>query len=193
MRKIKLQVGISAADDKYLNKRYLKYLKHAKAFDAYHYIFKKYFTDKKVLDLGCGNGFFSVQIAAYAKFVTGIDINEKYIFWAKQLAQILSPANSSFEIKSAYDIDKLYLIHNEIDAVFIHKVGGNWGVNKFAEIINIVCSAKVRLLVSNKKPDAKGIVDTISYFRDDIKYDFNVIEYNKWLVVRENKNWTTLF
>ncbi len=41
--------------------------------------FKKYLNNKKVLEIGCGTGYFTKKISKYAKQVLGIDYQKKYI------------------------------------------------------------------------------------------------------------------
>jgi len=46
----------------------------------------KHLKDKKVLDLGCGAGRYSLRIAKFAKEVIGVDISEKSIDFANKIA-----------------------------------------------------------------------------------------------------------
>jgi len=61
---------------------------------------------KVVLDLGCGDGWFSIILAKRGAQVTGIDISEVAISVAKRRAQINNVESSTdFKVMSFHDLD----------------------------------------------------------------------------------------
>jgi 2-polyprenyl-3-methyl-5-hydroxy-6-metoxy-1,4-benzoquinol methylase len=73
---------------------------------------------KNILDIGCGNGFYTLEFARIADFVTGIDINNKSIEQAISLSKEENIFNVVFKCS---DIDKLNF-NNKFDIITLVEV-----------------------------------------------------------------------
>ena len=87
--------------------------------------------EDNVLDIGCGNGFLSYDIAQKAKRVTAIDLNEKNIEFAKrnfsrENIEYISRDATRFDFKGKYDVITLsnILEHIEDRHGFLLKIKG---------------------------------------------------------------------
>lgn len=80
---------------------------------------------KKVLDMGCNEGFFSLEMASSGADVTGIDIDEKRILKANFIKEILAPELSvSFNAQDVYSKEFASLKRFDLCLClgFIHRV-----------------------------------------------------------------------
>tara|TARA_B100000963_G_scaffold356369_1_gene376337 strand:+ start:986 stop:1807 length:822 start_codon:yes stop_codon:yes gene_type:complete len=79
---------------------------------------------KRVLDIGCNEGFFSTNISAMASYVKGADIDKLRIKKAKFIQSILKPKNLDFEIMDIYspEIQKQEYFDLCICMGFLHRV-----------------------------------------------------------------------
>ena len=48
-------------------------------YKTFKYLFNKFAKGKKILDIGCGSGYLSLELARDGFEVTGVDISEKCI------------------------------------------------------------------------------------------------------------------
>ena len=60
---------------------------------------------KRVLDVGCGNGVYTVEIAKIARFVLGVDLNEKFIEEAMKVREREGVQNVKFECCSIEEFE----------------------------------------------------------------------------------------
>ena len=58
------------------------------------------FKNKKVLDIGCSDGYFSIKACAYANKVVGIDLDNLRIERANFIKSILEVKNCDFQLGS---------------------------------------------------------------------------------------------
>lgn len=74
-----------------------------------------------VLDVGCGAGLYSVAISPFVQRVTGVDISENMIAFAKEKARAAKRENCEFLCLdwTEADLDKLGM-HKAFDMVFVH-------------------------------------------------------------------------
>jgi len=83
--------------------------------------FAEALTEKDVLDVGCGTGYFTHTMAEYAKTVIGIDYNSEYIDVAKKKWVLEGPGNLSFEVVDIFDLSQAreLLKPEQFDIVFL--------------------------------------------------------------------------
>jgi 2-polyprenyl-3-methyl-5-hydroxy-6-metoxy-1,4-benzoquinol methylase len=74
--------------------------------------------NKRILDIGCGNGFYTIEFAKVADFVIGIDINKQSIDQAISLSKEQKISNVVFKCS---DIEKLKL-NEKFDIVIMIEV-----------------------------------------------------------------------
>jgi ubiquinone/menaquinone biosynthesis C-methylase UbiE len=72
-----------------------------------------------VLDVGCGSGELSLDLAAAVGWVTGIDVDENEVETARHTAASHDITNADFRVGDAYLLD---LSQDLVDAVFAHSV-----------------------------------------------------------------------
>ena len=80
---------------------------------------------KKILDMGCNEGFFSIEMASRGADVTGIDIDEKRILKANFIKEVLaSELSLSFNIQDVYSKEFASLKRFDLCLClgFIHRV-----------------------------------------------------------------------
>ena len=65
------------------------------------------FRGKRVLDIGTGNGRLALDVARYARSVTGIDVNEDAIRAARRRAEAQGIRNVTFRVGSAERLDAI--------------------------------------------------------------------------------------
>jgi len=82
---------------------------------AYRFV-KDYVCNKKVLDIGCGEGYGSYYLAGFAKEVVGIDYNEAIVNYAKNKYQ---KENLRFY---RFDINNLGTFNNRFDVICAFQV-----------------------------------------------------------------------
>jgi ubiquinone/menaquinone biosynthesis C-methylase UbiE len=75
--------------------------------------------DMHVIDVGCGSGELSLELAAEVGHLTGIDGDAEEIELARSAAEASSTSNAAFTVGDAY---ALPLADSEADAVFAHSV-----------------------------------------------------------------------
>ncbi len=86
-----------------------------KKYDFFSLI-KRYANKKlKALDLGCGSGELTIQLALYFKQIAGIDLFEKYLLTARKEARSKKILNLDF-IKA--DARKLPFANDEFDIIY---------------------------------------------------------------------------
>ena len=81
-------------------------------------------SGKRVLDIGCNEGFFSTKISAMASYVKGADIDTLRIKKARFVQHILEPKNLDFEVMDIYspEIQKQEHFDLCICMGFLHRV-----------------------------------------------------------------------
>ena len=81
-------------------------------------------SGKRVLDIGCNEGFFSTKISTMASYVKGADIDELRIKKAKFVHSVLDPKNLDFEVMDIYspEIQKEEKFDLCICMGFLHRV-----------------------------------------------------------------------
>ena len=81
-------------------------------------------SKKRVLDIGCNEGFFSIKISAIASYVKGADIDKLRIKKARFIQSILKPKNLDFEVMDIYspEIQKQEHFDLCICMGFLHRV-----------------------------------------------------------------------
>jgi len=95
----------------------------------------------KVLDVGCGEGFYSIYLASKGFNATGIDISEKAIKTAKENAE-----KQNMEIKFIpLDVDNLNKINDKFDFIF------EWAI-----LHHIIPKQRQKYLENIKKILSKG-------------------------------------
>lgn len=89
-------------------------------------------SNKIILDIGCGNGVYTTEIAKKAKYVIGLDFNRDYIQMAKNYSKregvknldyIVSSAET-FSFKTEFDVALMIevLEHVEDEKLTLHNV-----------------------------------------------------------------------
>jgi SAM-dependent methyltransferase len=73
----------------------------------------------QLLDVGCGSGELSLDLAASVGRVTGVDIEAEEVESARRAAQVAGIANADFEVADAY---RLGVASDHYDVVFAHSV-----------------------------------------------------------------------
>jgi len=76
-------------------------------------------AEMSLVDVGCGSGELSLELAAEVKHLTGVDEDSAEIELARKAAEASSTRNADFTVGDAY---ALPLADNEADAVFAHSV-----------------------------------------------------------------------
>jgi ubiquinone/menaquinone biosynthesis C-methylase UbiE len=76
-------------------------------------------SDTHVLDVGCGSGELSLDLAAVVGWVTGIDVDEQEVEIARRTAAHHEIANADFKVGDAYMLD---VPADFVDVVFAHSV-----------------------------------------------------------------------
>jgi len=143
----------------------------------------------KVLDVGCGEGFYAIYLASKGFDVTGIDISENAIRTAKENA-LKQGVNIRF---ISMDVADLYKINNKFDFIF------EWAIlhhimpelrQRYVENINRILNREGKYLsicFNNQNPDfgAKGqklrIVPEGSKMPAGIKLYYSSLEEMKQL------------
>lgn len=64
-------------------------------------------TGRRVLDIGCNGGFYSLALAERNADVTAIDVDPKYLRQARWARDLLGRRNIEIEQRSVYDVDRL--------------------------------------------------------------------------------------
>jgi ubiquinone/menaquinone biosynthesis C-methylase UbiE len=72
-----------------------------------------------LLDVGCGSGELSLDLAASVEQVTGVDVEEQEIEAARRAATQAGVTNADFEVGDAYSLD---LPSDHVDAVLAHSL-----------------------------------------------------------------------
>ncbi|MBG56367.1 MAG: ArsR family transcriptional regulator [Deltaproteobacteria bacterium] len=72
-------------------------------------------SELEIIDLGCGDGTLTVEMAKFAKHVTGVDINPDILAMARQRIDRLGMKNVSFLVE---DASNLSLTSDSLDVVF---------------------------------------------------------------------------
>ena len=72
-------------------------------------------SELEIIDLGCGDGTLTVEMAKFAKHVTGVDINPDILAMARQRSDRLGLQNVSFLVE---DASNLSLSSESLDVVF---------------------------------------------------------------------------
>ena len=72
-----------------------------------------------LLDVGCGDGELSVELAAFVGHLTGVDSDPAEVRLARGSAEAVSASNADFQVGEAY---ALPLPDESVDAVFGHSV-----------------------------------------------------------------------
>lgn len=116
---------------------------------------KKYFQEniqnKKVLDIGCGTGHYTIQMSKYAKKISAFDINKNYIEMAKLIVKKKKINNIKFfcedivKFKSTDKFDFIFLID-----VFLFFFDKNYQ-EKLSEKTTSFFSKLKKLLTKNGK------------------------------------------
>lgn len=75
--------------------------------------------DTQLIDVGCGSGELSIDLAASVQWVTGVDCDEVEIQAAQRAADASGTANVDFLLGDAYELD---VEDGHADAVFAHSV-----------------------------------------------------------------------
>jgi SAM-dependent methyltransferase len=76
-------------------------------------------TEMHLIDVGCGSGELSLELAAEVRYLTGIDGDPAEVELARASAEASSTSNAAFTVGDAY---ALPLPDSEADAVFGHSV-----------------------------------------------------------------------
>lgn len=76
-------------------------------------------TDMHLIDVGCGSGELSLELAAEVGHLTGIDGDPVEIELARSAAEASSAGNADFTVGDAY---ALPWVDNDVDVVFAHSV-----------------------------------------------------------------------
>ena len=81
-------------------------------------------SEKRVLDIGCNEGFFSTKISAVASYVLGADIDELRIKKALFVQSILKPKNLDFRLMDIYssEVQKQEYFDLCVCMGFLHRV-----------------------------------------------------------------------
>jgi SAM-dependent methyltransferase len=79
---------------------------------------------KRVLDVGCNEGFYSLQAARHGAKVVGVDIDPERIKKAKFVAQVLGEKNVEYQVADIYseDFEKLGRFDVTLALGFIHRL-----------------------------------------------------------------------
>jgi SAM-dependent methyltransferase len=76
-------------------------------------------TEMHLIDVGCGSGELSLELAAEVRYLTGVDGDRAEVELARSSAEASSTSNAAFTVGDAY---ALPLPDSEADAVFGHSV-----------------------------------------------------------------------
>ena len=107
----------------------------------------------EVTDLGCGDGTLTVEMAKFARQVTGVDINPDILAIARQRADRIGLQNVSFLVE---DASNLSLTSDSLDVAFFsqslhHLENPQKGLNEAARIIRKGGQVLVMELASHKE------------------------------------------
>ena len=110
-------------------------------------------SELEIIDLGCGDGTLSAEMAKFAKHVTGVDINPDILAMARQRTERLGMKNVSFLVE---DASNLSLTSESLDVAFFsqslhHLENPQKGLNEAARIIRKGGQVLVMELASHKE------------------------------------------
>ncbi len=87
----------------------------------------QYAEGRRVLDIGCSVGFFSLLMSQYATHVIGIDISSHGVGIAQKASELLQITNVDFRVMDFFSITPKLLRKWKIDTIFTHKTFGALG------------------------------------------------------------------
>lgn len=115
---------------------------------AYQQVFQK-FQGKYVLDIGCHVGFYSFYISNYAFSVMGIDWSRDLIKVANTAKKKLGVKNVEFVCASIFDLDSFFIESHNINAVFMHKTGGDFSSEQRRDLTRLIVKCRILTIVTN--------------------------------------------
>jgi SAM-dependent methyltransferase len=139
-------------------------MRHPGLYEQFNKVFKKYFSGRRVLDVACGNGFFSYQIAEYAECVTGIDWSEELIALANKNAHLFQQDRLCFDEMSAFEITNEFLEQFEYDCIFFLKAGGGWPRDKYTQFLKVISESNTKFFINNINKETR--TDKISIIQE---------------------------
>ena len=83
-----------------------------------------------VLDIGCNCGFFTLQVAPYVGFITGIDVDEHLINIGERTKILLGIENARFEVRDLWQSDVMERRYSVIFALAIYRWIIESGISK---------------------------------------------------------------
>lgn len=128
-------------------KLHARYIFHTRAYE----LMEDYVKNKKVLDLGCGEGYGSYILKEYAKEVTGVDISEEAI---KEATKTHKAKNLKYQTINNIEKESLPFKDNSFDIVISFQVVEHIkNTDKYFKEINRVLKygGTLILITPNKK------------------------------------------
>ncbi|GAW24998.1 hypothetical protein ANO14919_145960 [Xylariales sp. No.14919] len=132
-------------------------------------------TDMRILDVGCGPGTITLDLAAHAPkgSATGVDTSSDAIETARELCKQRGTTNASFSVG---DVNKLPFDDNSFDVVHAHQVLGHlpgkqgdpgavWGLKEMRRVCKpggFVCAREVEWSSVVVYPHIQGVNESIA-------------------------------
>ncbi len=155
-------------------------------------VLEKYIDkNKRLLNLGCGNGIHDIMLAPRVREIVGVDFSDRFLFYAKNLKKKKKLKNVNF-IKSSFE--KLKLKDNSFDIIFsfasIYHYAGSIEL-LYSEISRVISSRGLAILevgnsnslnhiVCNYSSGAKNSPHTINEHLREIEKSYEIIEHRSF-------------
>lgn len=164
LKKYYKMLGKNFKKDNYSRPRLI--LEDMRVFTFYDNFFRTYFKNKRVIDVGCANGFFSIWIGMYAKSVLGIDNKPINLRVNNIMLKASELSNVDFRTMSAFDISRSFLRDNKINGIFWHKTG--FGEKNMDFYNTILCYNVIDVIICNFGP-----IFSDDYLKTELNYDIH--------------------
>lgn len=139
--------------------------------------------DKKILDVGCGDGIFAFDMAKYYMNVTGIDFSKGLLEVAKQKQNELKIKNCVFEFQ---DAEHTSFADNSFDVIFSRR-----GPTPYSEFYRLLKPNGHFVIITIGEKDTQALKETFG--RGQNYSDFNISRLKTDREIIENLGFKTIF